>query len=124
FFLSPVALLIILGYSYTKRFTSLAHLFLGLGLSLAPIGAYLAACGHFDILPLLFSAAVLFWTAGFDIIYALQDEEFDRAEKLKSIVVFFGKKNALLFSRCMHLISLTFITWAGLLGGFGLFYWT
>ncbi|HEX6914474.1 MAG TPA: UbiA-like polyprenyltransferase, partial [Chitinophagaceae bacterium] len=75
--LSPVALFVILFYSYTKRFTSLCHLVLGLGLSLAPIGAYLAVTAHFDLLPILFSFTVLFWVSGFDIIYSLQDEEFD-----------------------------------------------
>ena len=70
FFLSPVALLVVLGYSYTKRFTPLCHLILGLGLSLAPIGAYLAVTGRFDLLPILFSFTVLFWVSGFDIIYA------------------------------------------------------
>ena len=78
FLLSPVALTVILGYSYAKRFTSLCHLILGLGLSLAPIGAFLAVTGEFRLLPLLFSGIVLFWVSGFDIIYALQDEEFDR----------------------------------------------
>src|ERR1041385_3967632 len=81
FYLSPVALLVVLGYSYTKRFTPLCHLILGIGLSLAPIGAYLAATGHFALQPLLFSFAVLFWVSGFDIIYALQDETFDRENK-------------------------------------------
>ena len=85
FYLSPVALFVVLGYSYTKRFTPLCHLILGLGLSLAPIGAYLAVTGRFDLLPILFSLTVLFWVSGFDIIYALQDEEFDKANKLYSI---------------------------------------
>src|SRR5690242_21919421 len=76
FFLSPVALLVVLGYSYTKRFTALCHLVLGLGLSLAPIGAFLAVTGYFALLPLLFSFIVLCWVSGFDIIYSLQDEEF------------------------------------------------
>ncbi|NUO02598.1 MAG: UbiA family prenyltransferase, partial [Saprospiraceae bacterium] len=74
FYLSPIALLVVLGYSYTKRFTWLCHFVLGIGLSLAPIGAYLAAGGRFDLIPLLYSGAVLLWVAGFDIIYALQDE--------------------------------------------------
>src|SRR6202165_791468 len=71
FYLSPVALLVVLGYSATKRFTALCHLVLGLGLSLAPIGAYLAVTGHFALLPILFSLTVIFWVSGFDIIYAL-----------------------------------------------------
>src|SRR5687767_2464381 len=74
FFLSPVALFIVLGYSYTKRFTALCHLVLGIGLSLAPIGAYLAVAGKFELLPILFSLTVLSWVSGFDIIYALQDD--------------------------------------------------
>jgi 4-hydroxybenzoate polyprenyltransferase len=85
FFLSPVALAVVLGYSYTKRFTPLCHIILGLGLSLAPIGAYLAVTGMFAVLPVLFSFAVLFWVSGFDIIYALKDVDFDRSQKLYSI---------------------------------------
>src|SRR5688572_23208841 len=80
--LSPVALAVVLGYSYTKRFTPLCHLVLGLGLALAPIGAYLVVTGEFAVLPIFFSLAVLCWVSGFDIIYALQDEEFDRQNGL------------------------------------------
>jgi 4-hydroxybenzoate polyprenyltransferase len=109
FYLSPVALLVILGYSYTKRITPLCHFFLGLGLSLAPIGAYLAAGGGFDTLPLLYSAAVLLWVSGFDIIYALQDEGFDRLQRLKSLPVMLGKKNALNLSSLLHLLCGTII---------------
>jgi 4-hydroxybenzoate polyprenyltransferase len=105
FALSPVALLVILGYSLTKRFTSLCHIVLGLGLSLAPIGAYLAVTGVFDLIPLLVSGIVLTWTAGFDIIYAMQDEEFDRSESLFSIPVALGKKNALHLSEFLHGIT-------------------
>ena len=123
FYLSPVALIIILGYSYTKRFTPLCHLILGLGLSLAPIGAYLAVTGEFRLLPILFSGIVLFWVSGFDIIYALQDEEFDHSQNLKSIPVLLGKKNALLFSRLLHLLSATLVLYAGYSGGFHLWYW-
>ena len=104
FYLSPVALLVILGYSFTKRWTFLCHLFLGAGLSLAPIGAYLAVTGQFILIPLLFSGIVFFWVAGFDIIYALQDEEFDKEQKLFSIPSRFGKLNALRISRGLHLI--------------------
>ncbi|HNE29280.1 MAG TPA: UbiA-like polyprenyltransferase, partial [Saprospiraceae bacterium] len=81
FLLSPVALAVVLGYSYTKRFTWLCHFVLGLGLALAPVGAYLAVTGHFAWLPVLLGFTVLFWTAGFDIIYALQDEEFDKSQQ-------------------------------------------
>ncbi len=123
FYLSPVALLVVLGYSYTKRFTPLCHLVLGLGLSLAPIGAFLAVTGEFKLLPVLYSCVVLFWVSGFDIIYALQDEEFDRSQKLKSIPVLLGTKNALLLSRMLHLISAAILFYAGLNAGFELWYW-
>ena len=112
FMLSPVALLVILGYSYTKRFTFLCHFVLGLGLSLAPIGAYLAVSGHFDFIPLLYSAAVLLWVSGFDIIYALQDEEFDKSLSLNSIPVALGKTNALRLSSLLHILCAGFILYA------------
>ena len=114
FILSPIALLVILGYSYTKRFTALCHLILGLGLSLSPIGAYLAVTAQFDILPLLFSCIVLFWVSGFDIIYALQDENFDKEFNLHSIPVLLGQKNALGFSRLMHIITAAIILFIGI----------
>jgi 4-hydroxybenzoate polyprenyltransferase len=123
FALSPIALLVILGYSYTKRFTSLCHLVLGLGLSLAPIGAYLAVSGEFNIIPLFFSAAVLFWVSGFDIIYSLQDEEFDKTHELHSIPVLLGKKNALMLSNILHFLTFSALSIAGSLGGFSLYYW-
>lgn len=123
FYLSPVALMIVLGYSLTKRFTFLCHIILGIGLSLAPIGAYLAVSGTFDLLPLLFSFLVLFWVSGFDIIYALQDEEFDKINNLKSLPVKLGKKNALLLSSLLHLLSFIFIIAAGYLANFGVWYW-
>jgi len=123
FFLSPVALAVILGYSYTKRFTPLCHLVLGLGLSLAPIGAYLAVTGEFALLPILFSFAVLFWVSGFDIIYALQDEEFDKEHKLYSIPSMLGKVKALRVSEILHVLSAACIIGAGFYGQFGLWYW-
>jgi 4-hydroxybenzoate polyprenyltransferase len=123
FYLSPIALVVVLGYSLTKRFTALCHLVLGLGLSLAPIGAYLAVAGSFDWLPLFFSFSVLFWVSGFDIIYALQDEAFDKEHKLHSIPVLLGTKNALMLSNLLHLITASFILFAGYYANFGLFYW-
>lgn len=114
FLLSPIALLIILGYSYTKRFTALCHLILGLGLSLSPIGSYLAITAQFDLLPILFSAILLFWVAGFDIIYALQDEDFDKEFKLHSIPVLIGKKNALKLSRLLHTCASVIIICIGI----------
>jgi len=123
FYLSPVALLIVLGYSYAKRFTWLAHLILGLGLSLAPIGAYLAVTDRFDILPLLYSFIVLFWVAGFDIIYALQDEEFDKSQNLKSIPVIMGKRSALNFSSFLHSLTIAFVIIAGVMGDGKVLFW-
>ncbi|TDQ07390.1 UbiA-like polyprenyltransferase [Pedobacter metabolipauper] len=105
FYLSPVALFVVLFYSYTKRFTALCHLVLGLGLSLAPIGAYIAVTGKFNIVPVLYSLAVLFWVSGFDIIYALQDEDFDKDEKLHSIPAALGIKNALNLSVFLHVCA-------------------
>ncbi len=104
-YLSPIALFVVLFYSYTKRFTALCHLVLGLGLALAPIGAYIAVTGVFNIVPLLYSFAVLFWVSGFDIIYALQDEDFDREHKLHSIPALLGIKNALRLSVVLHFLS-------------------
>lgn len=105
FYLSPVALFVVLFYSYTKRFTALCHMVLGLGLALAPIGAYIAVTGQFAVIPVLYSFAVLFWVSGFDIIYALQDEGFDRDEKLHSIPAAMGIKNALKLSEVLHVFS-------------------
>jgi 4-hydroxybenzoate polyprenyltransferase len=123
FYLSPVALSVVLGYSYTKRFTPFCHLVLGLGLSLAPIGAYLAVTGVFHWLPILFSFAVIFWVSGFDIIYALQDEEFDKSNQLYSIPAWLGKAKALRVSEILHLLSAATVIAAGLLGQFGWLYW-
>ena len=123
FYLSPVALFVILFYSYTKRFTMLCHLVLGLGLSLAPIGAYLAVTGVFALLPILFSLAVIFWVSGFDIIYAMQDVAFDQSQKLHSIPSMLGEKNALNVSKFLHLLSALCILIAGRYGTFHWIYW-
>lgn len=123
FYLSPVALAVVLGYSYTKRFTPLCHLVLGLGLSLAPIGAYLAVTGQFALLPILFSLSVILWVSGFDIIYALQDEEFDKSQKLYSIPAWLGKAKALRISEFLHLLSAASVAAAGWYGHFGWLYW-
>jgi 4-hydroxybenzoate polyprenyltransferase len=97
--LSPVALAVVFGYSYTKRFTALAHVVLGMALGIAPIGAWLAVRGRFDATPLAIGGAVLFWVAGFDTIYSCQDAEFDRASSLHSLPVLFGVARALLLAR-------------------------
>lgn len=122
FYLSPVALFVILFYSYTKRFTYLCHLVLGIGLSLAPIGAYLALTGSFAVLPLLFSLAVVFWVSGFDIIYALQDIDFDQSQSLYSIPSYWGLEKALNIARVLHVFSAIFVIVAFYLGGFHLLY--
>jgi len=123
FFLSPVALAVTLGYSYTKRFTALCHLILGLGLSLAPIGAYLAVTGHFAVEPVLFSLIVLGWVSGFDIIYALQDDVFDQAHALHSIPVWLGRRNGLAVSTALHTASAILVIVAGIYGHFSWLYW-
>ena len=123
FYLSFVALFTILFYSYTKRFTPLCHLVLGLGLALAPIGAFLAVTGHFSLVPVLFSFVVLCWVSGFDIIYALQDEEFDRSQNLHSIPVWLGRKNALRFSEALHIISALLVIIIGVYAQFQWLYW-
>ncbi len=122
FCLSPVALLVTLGYSLTKRFTAFCHVVLGMGLSLAPIGAYMAATGKGDYwLPWAFSVVVMLWVAGFDVIYALQDEEFDRENKLNSIPVWLGRKGALQLSNTLHIFCGLIILSIGYWAGFGWF---
>jgi len=122
FYLSPVALFVILFYSYTKRFTYLCHLVLGIGLSLAPIGAYLAVTGSFAVLPLLFSFAVIFWVSGFDVIYALQDIDFDQSQSLYSIPSYWGLEKALNIARLLHVFSALFVIIAFYIGGFHILY--
>lgn len=114
FALSPVALFVILGYSFTKRITPLCHFVLSLGLSLAPIGAWLAVTGEFAVAPLLFSGVVFFWVSGFDIIYACQDVEFDRQYRLQSIPVLVGVRKALSISIILHVLTFIFVILAGI----------
>jgi len=121
--LAPVALLVILGYSYTKRFTPLCHLILGLGLSLAPIGAYIAVTGTFALLPVIYSGIVLTWVSGFDIIYAMQDEKFDRQTGLYSVPAVTSPRKALLVSIALHILSALLVVAAGLVGDGGIIYW-
>lgn len=122
-FLSPIALFVILFYSYTKRFTWLCHFVLGLGLSLAPIGAYLAVVGKFNLLPLLYSVIVLFWVSGFDIIYSLQDEGFDKKENLKSLPAKFGTAIALRVANLLHVVVGAIVIFVGFHYGFSFWYW-
>lgn len=139
FRLSPVAVAVVCFYSFTKRFTDFTHVFLGIALALAPIGAWLAVTGHFGVLPdpcaeghpanyhssllpLLLAVAVVLWLIGFDIIYALQDYEFDRAHGLHSLVVRWGPKNALMAAFLSHLFMWGVLAAFGLLAGFRIAY--
>jgi 4-hydroxybenzoate polyprenyltransferase len=128
FVLSPVALAIVFFYSLTKRFTWASHLFLGLALSLAPMGAWLAVAGEpIDLralaTPIFLGLAVLFWLAGFDVIYSLQDHAFDRKEGLYSIPVRFGVAGALRFSGFFHACTVVFLAAVGLSTQMGVIYW-
>jgi 4-hydroxybenzoate polyprenyltransferase len=128
FVLSPLALAIVFFYSLTKRFTWTAHLFLGLALSLAPIGAWLAVSGAPEDLtelatPFLLGFAVLFWLAGFDIIYSLQDREFDNKQGLYSMPVRFGLAGALRLSALFHLLTVGFLAAVGVTAQMGIIYW-
>lgn len=125
FYLSPIALFVILFYSYTKRFTSLCHLVLGLGLSLAPIGAFLAVTGSWDnsLTPVILSFAVLFWVSGFDIIYSLQDVDFDNSQELHSIPTALGKRGALNLSTFLHFLSAACVITIGIINEVHFLYW-
>ena len=122
--LSPVALFVILGYSLTKRYTALCHFILGLGLSLAPIGAYISVTGHFQLLPVFYSLIVLTWVSGFDIIYALMDDSFDRDQNLYSIPAAVGIRKAIFISVIIHIITFLLVIIAGIYGKGGFLYWT
>lgn len=110
--LAPVALFVTVFYSKTKRFTWLCHYWLGASLAIAPSGAWIAVTGKLGAVPVYLSLAVLFWTAGFDIIYALQDEDFDRENHLHSIPAKFGKQKALVISRLSHVLAIIFLVYA------------
>jgi len=114
FYLSPAALLVVFFYSFTKRFTDFSHFFLGLALGIAPLGAWLAVRGTFDWPPVVLTVAVVFWLVGFDIIYATQDAEFDKAQGLHSLPARLGIDSSLRVSRAAHAIT------AALLLAFGL----
>jgi 4-hydroxybenzoate polyprenyltransferase len=119
FKLSPFALLVVLGYSYMKRVSAMAHLVLGLGLGIAPIGAWLAVTGEFAAFPLWLAAGVMFWVAGFDTIYACQDVDFDRRTGLHSLASRLGVGRALNLSRVFHVLAVVFMAVA-MRGGPGL----
>ncbi len=120
--LSPLAILIVTLYSYTKRFTALTHFFLGLALACAPIGAWIAIQGTFAFPPFLLGLAVLFWVAGFDILYALADVEFDRTVGLHSIPARFGPEKGILVSRLLHFLTFLLLALLLPLAGLGPLY--
>jgi 4-hydroxybenzoate polyprenyltransferase len=120
--LSPIALAVVWGYSWTKRFTWASHLFLGVALALAPLGAWIAVRGRLDALPLVLGAGVLFWVAGFDTIYACQDLEFDRRRGLLSLPARFGARGALATARAFHGLMLAAFAALGIGFGFGWIY--
>ncbi len=122
FILAPVALLIVCFYSLTKRFTDFTHVYLGIALGIAPVGAWLAVQGAFALPPVVLSLAVVLWLTGFDIIYATQDYEFDRRHGLHSLVVRWGVANSLKFAFLVHLASWAVLALFGLLCGFRLTY--
>lgn len=113
FYLSPLALLIILSYSLFKRFSALCHIILGIALAIAPVGASLAVLGEFTPFPMMISFVVICWVSGFDVLYALQDREFDKSNNLKSIPVFFGLKGALIVSALLHLLAISTVFFIG-----------
>ena len=124
--LSPIALGWVLWYSYTKRFTHWSHIVLGVGLAIAPVGGYLAVAGEWSTpwwMLIALALGVSSWTAGFDILYSLQDEEFDRSQNLHSIPVWLGKKNALRFSEVLHIISAILVIVIGIYARFHWLYW-
>ena len=122
FLLSPVALLLIFFYSFTKRFTALSHWFIGLALAIAPAGAWIAVRGSLSYQPVLLSFAILFWTAGFDLIYSCQDAEFDKSQNLFSVPSRLGKRIALIFSTACHIAMILFLLTFGYATRMGMWY--
>ncbi len=123
FILSFPALFVLLFYSYSKRFTTATHMWLGLALGIAPVGAWIAVRGTFDIGPIILSGAVILWVAGFDIIYALQDIDFDRAEGVRSIPAKLGPAGALISARLMHAGTILLLVVFGIYFGLGIAFW-
>lgn len=121
--LSPLAVIILWGYSYTKRFTWWCHLILGIAIGIGPVGAWIAITGTFDWQPIVLAAAVACWIAGFDTMYACQDIEFDRSRGLYSIPARFGERGALLFSAVFHVFTVIFLILTGLILNLGILYY-
>src|SRR5438067_4246607 len=123
FLLAPVALALIFFYSFTKRFTNATHFFLGLALAIAPIGAWVAQTGGIDVAPLVLAAGIICWVAGFDLIYATQDYDFDRREGIRSLVVTMGIASSLRLARLLHLVTFLTLIGFGVLAKLGLVYY-
>src|SRR5215469_8017788 len=121
--LAPVALALIFFYSLTKRFTSTTHFFLGLALAIAPIGAWIAQTGRFDLAPVVLAAGVICWVAGFDLIYATQDYDFDRREGIRSLVVKLGITRSLRLAQLLHLLTFAALIGFGLVAKLGAVYY-
>lgn len=121
--LMPIAVFFLTFYSYTKRFTWLCHIVLGISIGLAPVGSWVGITGFVGFPAVILGLAVAAWIAGFDVIYACQDIEFDRREKLHSIPARFGLRAALLFAKGLHLITVLLLVWLGVSVEMGLFYW-
>jgi 4-hydroxybenzoate polyprenyltransferase len=123
--LAPVALALIFFYSVTKRFTSATHFFLGLALAIAPVGAWIAQTGMIDLAPLVLAAGVICWVAGFDLIYATQDYEFDRREGIRSLVVKLGIPRCLRLAQLLHLLTFVALVAFGWVANLGaLYFWS
>ena len=123
FLLSPVALVVAFFYSLTKRFTSATHFFLGLALGIAPIGAWIAQRGRVDLAPLILASGVICWVAGFDLIYATQDYEFDRQERLRSMVVVLGIHRGMVLAQRLHAVAFAALIAFGLVARLGVIYY-
>src|SRR5205823_10600796 len=124
FMLAPIALAIIFFYSLTKRFTSATHFFLGLALAIAPVGAWIAQTGRIDLAPLVLGAGIICWVAGFDLIYATQNYDFDRREGIRSLVVKLGIARSLRLAQSLHLAMLAALIGFGVIAQLGLFYYS
>jgi 4-hydroxybenzoate polyprenyltransferase len=125
FILAPIALALIFFYSVTKRFTSATHFFLGLALAIAPVGAWIAQTGQIDLAPVVLGAGVICWVAGFDLIYATQDYDFDRREGIRSLVVKLGIAGSLRLAQLLHLLTFVALVGFGLTAKLGaLYYWS
>ena len=123
FYLSFAAVILLFTYSYFKRFSSSSHFYLGFVEAAAPVGGYLAVTGAFDILPFILGIVIMTWIAGLDIVYALQDMEFDKSEKLYSLPSSIGKNKSLFISACCYVLSITGLVLAGILAGRNFPYW-